>query len=32
LASTVAGPQMQADSDRSLQDLKRLLENSLAGG
>ena len=32
LAEKVAGPQMQADFDRSLQNLKRLLENRPAGG
>ena len=31
LADKVAGPQMQADFDRSLQNLKRLLENRPAG-
>jgi carbon monoxide dehydrogenase subunit G len=32
LAEKVAGPQMQADFDRSLQNLKRLLENRPASG
>ncbi|HZO24674.1 MAG TPA: SRPBCC family protein [Chloroflexota bacterium] len=32
LAERVAGPQMQADFDRSLQNLKRLLESPPAGG
>jgi carbon monoxide dehydrogenase subunit G len=32
LAERVAGPQMQADFDRSLQTLKRLLENRPSGG
>ena len=31
LAERIAGPQMQADFDRSLQNLKRLLEASPAG-
>ena len=31
LAEKVAGPQMQADFDRSLQNLKHLLENRQAG-
>jgi uncharacterized protein YndB with AHSA1/START domain len=32
MAERVAGPQMQADFDRSLQNLKRLLESCPAGG
>jgi hypothetical protein len=32
VAERVAGPQMQADFDRSLQNLKRLLEHRPAGG
>jgi hypothetical protein len=31
LAERIAGPQLQADFDRSLQNLKRLLEAPAAG-